>query len=81
VFPARYNYSCTKGLVDNCEKQLYFGFFVVFSYFCPTQVLANLDLLYISTSFSILKIFILGYFTHKIDVLGVLHTEFPMLAS
>jgi hypothetical protein len=48
---------------------------------CPPQIFANLVILYISTSFSILNIFILGCFTHKIDVLGVLQAEFPMQAS
>jgi hypothetical protein len=32
VFPVRHNYICIKGLVENCEKQLYFSFFVVFTY-------------------------------------------------
>lgn len=31
VFPVRHNYICTKCLVENCEKQLYFSF-VVFGY-------------------------------------------------
>jgi hypothetical protein len=48
VFPVRYNYICTKCLVDNCEKQLYFRFCFIWLYaisLCPLQVLTNLDLL------------------------------------
>jgi len=78
VFPVRHSYICTKRLVENCEKQLYFSSFCCIWLYvislCPPPVFGK-SWFTLYTWFSILKISILGCFICKIDVLGVLHTR------